>query len=439
MRKNKIYYHTFGCKVNLYETQNLKLIFSKKGYESCSNFEDADICLINSCTVTSVADKKCRQFLSKIKTINPNCITIVTGCFSQICMEKQIDIKNADIITGTRNKTEIPILLEEFLQKKEKCVKILENIDKNIFEPMINKEFDDKTRAFLKIQDGCNSFCSYCIIPYARGGISSKKLDDIQLETQNFVQNNHKEIVLVGINIALYGKETPESNLTLFDAVKTVCENENVERVRLGSLEPAYLSDEIIKKLATLKKLSPHFHLSLQSGCDKTLKNMNRKYDTKTYTHVVEKLRENFPDCAITTDVIVGFPDENEEDFNKSLIFCKQIKFAKIHIFPYSNREGTKASKMQNQITKSEKHSRMKIFEKMSKECECEFLQNEVGKIVPVLFESENSPNFYHGFTPNYTLVKIFKKNLKKSLKKEIIYVKIIGYDSEGCIGEFIN
>ncbi len=432
----QIYYHTFGCKVNQYETEKIKEKFQEEGFSTSDILEESDVCVVNSCTVTAVSDKKCRQFINKVKATNPNCITILAGCLPQAFTEKTEKIENVDIITGTKDKTQIPLLLKEYLLSKERISKVSPFNKNDIYEEMSVKDYSDKTRAFVKIEDGCNQFCSYCIIPYARGRVRSKPLDKLKIEIEELANNGYKEIVLVGINLSCYGEDL---GLRLTDAVETVCSVEKIKRVRLGSLEAERLSEDDIELLAKQKKLCPHFHLSLQSGCDKTLKNMNRKYDSAAFYSLVLKLRELFEDCAITTDVIVGFPDETEEDFNLSMEFCKKVKFSQTHIFPYSIREGTVAAKMKGQLPKNIKSERASKLAEELAPIEEEFLKNQIGKIFPVLFEKENSTNFHRGYTPNYTLVKIYVENFEKSLKKEIFYVKIKEYEKDCCVGEIIN
>lgn len=430
-----IYYYTFGCKVNQYETENLRQTFEKRGFETALKIKDADVCLINTCTVTATADSKCRQLIHKIKAQNPHSVVILTGCFPQAFEEEAVLLEECDIITGASDKTAIPDLLDEYLSRRERIVKITPHKKGEEFEKMSNSEVVAKTRAYIKIQDGCDQYCSYCIIPYARGHIRSKSLDELKNEVCELARSGHKEIVLVGINLCCYGKDL-EGDVRLVDAVESACSVEGIERVRLGSLEPEMISDEDIKRLASQPKLCPQFHLSLQSGCNKTLKAMNRKYTTREYEELCDKLRESFPDCAITTDIMVGFAGESEEDFNESLEFVRKMKFARCHIFPYSKREGTVAAKREGQVSQKEKERRARVMEEICIENEREFLKNMVGKTVKVLFERENCTDFHQGYSENYTQIKIPRKNSLKSLRRTIFCVTIEGYEKNYCTGK---
>lgn len=430
----KNFYYTFGCKVNQYETENLKQTFEKRGFLTVSKSSDADVCVINTCTVTAAADSKCRQLIHKIKKENPRCVLVLTGCFPQAFEEQAISLSQCDIITGSSDKTAIPDLVDEFLCRRERIVRISPHKKGEKFESMHNSEVVSKTRAYIKIQDGCDQYCSYCIIPYARGHIRSKPLEQLKAEVSELAAGGHKEIVLVGINLCCYGKDLG-GDIRLVDAVEAACCADGIERVRLGSLEPEMISDEDIKRMAAQKKLCPQFHLSLQSGCDKTLRSMNRKYTSKDYALLCKKLRENFPGCAITTDIMVGFAGETEEDFSQSLEFVRKMKFARCHIFPYSQREGTAAAKRDGQIPQKEKERRAALMEKVCRESEQEFLKNMVGKTVRVLFERENCTEFHQGYSENYTQIKIPRKNSSKSLRRMIFYVTIEGYEKNYCIG----
>ncbi len=313
-------------------------------------------------------------------------------------------------------------------------------IDKNAlnsgFEPMQLSGFQKKTRAFLKIQDGCNQFCTYCIIPKARGRICSKPIEDIKKEISVLAENGYKEVVLVGINLSFYGKEF---GLRLIDAIETACLVEGIERVRLGSLEPEIISDEDIKRMSEQKKLCPQFHLSLQSGCDKTLRAMNRHYTSEEYEKIVCKLRSAFKNCAITTDIMVGFPDETDEDFQKSCEFVKKIKFSQSHIFPYSKREGTVAFNMENQVDESVKTERVKKMLEITEESRIEFMKAHINGVYPVLFEREQSPEYHNGHTPDYLFIKVPKKSYEKDLRNQIFYVKIDRIENDYCIGHIIQ
>lgn len=434
----KIFYYTFGCKVNQYETENLRQAFEKRGFETAKKITGADVCLVNTCTVTSSADSKCRQLLHKIKKLNPFSIIILTGCFPQAFEEQARQLTECDIITGASDKTAIPDLLDEFLSRREKIIKITPHKKGEAFEKMSNSEVVSKTRAYIKIQDGCDQYCTYCIIPYARGHIRSKPLDELKAEISELAKSGHKEVVLVGINLCCYGKDLSEST-RLVDAVEVACGCDGIERVRLGSLEPEMISDEDIKRMADCKKLCPQFHISLQSGCNKTLKAMNRKYTAEEYALLCKKLRNSFDNCAITTDIMVGFPGETEEDFKESLKFVESMHFAKCHIFPYSRRKGTVADKREEQVCQTEKERRWSLMESVCRKSEQEFLQNMVGKTVRVLFERENCTEFHQGYCENYTQIKTPRKNSQKSLRRQIFCVIIEKYEKDYCIGKIVQ
>lgn len=431
----KIYYYTFGCKVNQYETENLRQTFIGKGFETAAKIKDADICLINSCTVTAAADSKCRQLIHRIKKQNPQAITVLTGCFPQAFYEEAEAMTECDIITGAKNKTDIPNLVDEFLICRQRIINIPPHEKGDRFEAMQNSEVVSKTRAYIKIQDGCDRYCSYCIIPYARGHIRSKPIDVLKAELSALSKSGHREVVLVGINLCCYGKDLKDGT-RLADAVEAACSFDGIERVRLGSLEPEMISDEDIERMARLPKLCPQFHLSLQSGCNKTLKAMNRHYTAEEYEELCGKLRKRFPECAVTTDIMVGFSGESEEDFRQSMEFVRKMKFAKCHIFPYSVRKGTAAEKLDCRISSSEKERRVRLMEEVCRENEREFLQGMVGKTVRVLFERENCTEFHQGYSENYTQIKIPRKHSAKSLRREIFCVTIEGYEMDYCVGK---
>ncbi len=430
----KVFFAGFGCKVNQYETESIKADFISEGFETADEITSADVIVINSCTVTSSGDSKSLYFLRKARKDNPEAVIVLTGCMPQATPEIAESIPEADIVTGTKERGNIVSLVKEFTKSRNQIVSIGKYCASDKFEEIIPGDFSEKTRAFVKIQDGCNQFCTYCIIPYARGRCRSKPLDILEKEIYTLAQNGHKEIVLVGINLAFYGKEF---GIRLVDAVELCCKINGVERVRLGSLEPEVISDEDLLRLSKLPQFCPQFHLSLQSGCDKTLKAMNRHYNTEEYYGLVKKIRNIFPECSITTDIMVGFPNETDEDFKASLEFVKKVGFAKIHVFQYSPRNGTPAAK-QPQIKNSVKHERADRMKKLGDELKQKYLEKQIGKTVPVLFERENSPEFHQGYAPDYTLIKIPAKNCEKSLRRLIFYVKIRESEKDCCIGEII-
>ena len=413
----KVAFYTLGCKVNQYDTQMMVEKVKAANYEICSFNEKADIYVINTCTVTQISDKKSRNIASRAKKVNPDSIVVVCGCFSQVAPDTVSALKNVDIVLGTKNRKDIVKYLEEYLVNKNKIVDVTNEggIDKESIT-----DFSEKTRAIIKIEDGCRNFCSYCLIPFARGKIVSKKLDNIVAEATDLSNNGYKEIVLTGIHLSSYGIDL--ENVDLADAIIAVNNIDSVKRIRLGSLEPRIITSEFLSKVKDCDKLCPSFHLSLQSGCDTTLKNMNRKYTTAQYRQAVKLLRDSFKDCAITTDIIVGFPGESDKDFNECLEFAKEISFAKIHIFPYSIRKGTKAASMPDQIEKSIKTAREKLLMEVEENCRLNFNKSLIGKNLPVLVEQLQN-GIYTGFTPNYVSVS-FKS--EKALTNEIVNVKVI-------------
>lgn len=431
-----IHFKTFGCKVNLYETENMKQNFSQKGFNVTEQENESGIFVINTCTVTETSDKKIFKEIRRLRREYPDSVIAVTGCYPQAFPDEASDIKEADIIVGTKNRNALPDIITEYLESRIKKVDICEYSSNDVFEDMCNIGYENNTRAFIKIQDGCNMFCTYCIIPYSRGRFRSKPIEKLKNEAEQLAAAGYQEIVLVGINLSFYGIEY---KLRLADAVETVCAINGIKRVRLGSLEPEMINDEDIRRLATQPKFCPQFHLSLQSGCDKTLKEMNRRYTSADYAALVQKLRENFDNCSITTDVMVGFPNETDDDFKQSVDFVKKIGFSKIHVFPYSQRKGTPAADFENQISTQQKNIRARIMTDTAERSRKNFLQSQVGLTVPVLFEREKSDKIPHGYTPNYTLIKIFTKNSGKSLRNRIFYVKIERIENDYCVGKIVS
>ena len=425
-------FFTLGCKVNQSETEVLAEKFIKNGFTKVSSDQSPDIFVVNSCTVTSSGDKKTRQTIKKFKRENPSSITILTGCFPQAFPEKAKEIKEADIITGSYNRNGIIFLLNKYLNTLQPIFEIYEHKIGEEFEPMSTSSFSEKTRAFIKIQDGCNQYCTYCIIPKARGFLRSKNPQDTIDEISTLGKNGFKEIVLVGINLSLYQTQ----NLKLIDIIKKVSEIDYIKRIRLGSIEPDLISKDDIIELSKLNKFCPQFHLSIQSGCDKTLKNMKRLYNTKKFEEVVYNIRTYFENPSITTDIMVGFPDETHSDFLESLHFAEKILFAKAHVFPYSIREGTLAAKMDNQLTTEIKHDRcLKMIETTNKSRKI-FLESQIGKTLSVLFEKfDKDKNTLIGYSKNYTPVII---NTTKDLSRQILDVKISSTDEYLCFGNLI-
>lgn len=429
----KVAFYTLGCKVNLYETNVLLEKFSENGFDVVEPTEKADIYIVNSCTVTAGGDKKTRQILRRFKRQNEDAVIVLTGCFPQAFPDISDKIPEADIITGSSNRKMLLQYVVSFLQNGEKIVEIKPHERGDKFETMAIHSFHERTRAFIKIQDGCERYCTYCIIPYARGFVRSKPLEDLKTEVQALANNGYKEIVLVGINLSTYGKGT---DFRLVDAVELCASVDGIERVRLGSIEPDLLTDEDLKRMSELKEFCPQFHLSLQSGCDETLKRMNRHYDTAFYKDLVERIRKTFENSTITTDIMVGFAGETDEEFSKSVAFLKEIGFAKAHVFPYSIREGTRAAKMTNHVDAETKEKRTHIMLKAAQETRENFLKTQVGLTEEVLVETPISENLYEGYTKNYTPVRFCSK---ENLEGKIVKVKITSNTADFCQGNILQ
>lgn len=426
-----VYFYTLGCKVNQYETQAMSEKLKEAGYSICTDANKADICIVNSCTVTSASDQKTRQAVRRLKRNNPNTIVVLTGCMPQAYPQQSIDLFSADIVLGNRNNDKLLNLLDEYFKNHERVVSIVEHQSDDKFDKLNISSFDERTRAFVKIQDGCNNFCSYCIIPTSRGRSRSKPLEDLKEEFKQLAAHGYKEVVLVGINLSCYGMD---NGLSICDAVELACSFDSFERVRLGSLEPDHITDEVIERLSKLDKLCPSFHISLQSGCNATLKRMNRHYTTEEYYELCQKLRSSFYETTITTDIMVGFALETDEDFEESIRFAKKVEFEKIHVFPYSVRKGTKAADITSQIAKTVKSNRCQEMIKTGEEIRKAFFKSQIGKTVEVLCET-HSDGFVYGYTKNYTPVKAEYAN---DLHGQFRSIKITGFDDEHCIGNFV-
>ena len=425
----KVFFHTLGCKVNQYETQEMREQLTKNGYEITDDESKADIFVINSCTVTSESDRKTRQSVRHYKKKYPESTVVLTGCVPQSFPEMAEKLTEADIVLGNRNNNLLVNSLNEYFANNCRVMHLTQHAGGESLISTGITDFEERTRATLKIEDGCDRFCSYCIIPKARGRVRSKPIENIKKEVKALADNGYREIVLVGINLSAYGKG---GDLTLADAVFAVAENEKIERIRLGSLEPDHLTDELIEKLASCEKLCPQFHISLQSGCDKILKKMNRHYTSDEYFSLCEKLRKEFKDCTLTTDIMVGFPHENDEDFETTKQFANKVGFEKIHIFPYSRRSGTVADRMDGQIEKVVKAYRVSELSKVADKIRNEFLKAQIGKTVSVLIEGKQRNGEYFGYTPNYTPVKVpGEVEIGK-----IVEVEIVSIIDDYCIGK---
>ena len=407
--------------------------FEQNSYNIVPFDERADIYVINTCTVTNMSDKKSRQYIRRARKKNKNAIIIATGCYVQVAKDEIKKIEGIDIIIGNNEKNKIIEIIEEYRKNNLPIEQVSDIMKQTDFLDLGILTREDKTRAVIKIQDGCDKYCTYCIIPFARGRVRSRNEDSIIAEAKALVASGVKEIVITGIHIASYGKDLKDTNLcSLLIKLNKI---EGLSRIRLGSLEPTILTNEFVNKIKNLKKLCNHFHLSLQSGCNETLKRMNRHYTVEEFKNVVERLRKAFPEVMLTTDIIVGFPGETEEEFKKTYYYLKNIKFYKMHVFPYSKREGTKASKMQKQISQVVKEQRSKKLIELSNENEKEYLKEYIGKNLDVLFEKKEG-EFIKGHTSNYLEVKVENKQTKEN---EIKTVHIIKREKMELIGEIVT
>ncbi len=404
--KRRVSFYTLGCKVNKYDTEAVSKIFTDAGYEVVPFEEYADVYVINTCTVTNLSDKKSRQLIRKVKKINDKSIVVAMGCYAQVAPEEVKEIDGVNIVIGTKNRLNILNYIETYKNENIQMCVVSDVLKEKEFEKLNIEKIDSMTRAYLKVQDGCNQFCSYCIIPYARGGIRSREINDVLEEAKTLAKNGFKEIVLTGIHVASYGKDL--ENIMLIDLIEKVHEVDGIERIRLSSIEPNIFNEDFLKRYFSLSKTCNSFHISLQSGCDKTLKDMNRKYTTAEYESAINKIREFDKNCAITTDIIVGFPGETSEDFNNTCEFVKKIKFSKSHIFPYSRKKGTKAYNLKNQIENKIKNERAKILRDTTDITEKAFNDNLKNTFVEILIEKETD-NYFEGHTKNYVLAKIEK------------------------------
>lgn len=412
-------YIHYGCKTNQYESNAIIQKFIENGYKLVDFDEKSDVYIVNTCTVTNISDRKSRQILRRAKQKNKDSILIVIGCYVQVAMEKLEEIEEIDILLGNNEKKDILKYLENY--KKERQEEITDVMSQKEYVEFGSTTFTEKTRAVIKIQDGCDRFCSYCIIPYARGRVRSRKVEEIQEEITEIAKLGIKEVVLTGIHIASYGKDFKE-NIGLIDLLEKINQIDGIERIRLGSLEPKLIDEEFAERLSKLNKICPHFHLSLQSGCTEVLKRMNRRYSTEEFKTSVNLLRKKFKDVMLTADVIVGFPGETEEEFNETFEFLKEIKFYKIHVFKYSKRENTKAADMPSQVLPEIKEERSKKVLELSNKIQNEYNREQIGRIVRVLVEEKNE-KYYKGHTANYMCVMI--ETERENIENNIVEVRI--------------
>ncbi|BFL72285.1 tRNA (N(6)-L-threonylcarbamoyladenosine(37)-C(2))-methylthiotransferase MtaB [Anaerococcus nagyae] len=424
---------TLGCKVNQYESEAVEELFLEKGYQRQAR--NADIYVINTCTVTNMSDRKSRQMISRARRDNPDAVIAVMGCYSQVKPEEVAEINGVDIVLGSRNKESVVELCEDILQNKNVRDKIIAPSETKSFEELQISNQTEMTRAYLKIQDGCNMYCSYCLIPYARGNIVSRGIGDIVEETKRLAANGFKEIVLTGIHVSSFGKDFDE-DISLIDAIEAVAKVDGIERIRLSSMEPRHISRNFLERMKATGKACDHFHLSLQSGSDDILKAMNRKYDTVIFKQKVNLIREVFPNAGITTDIIVGFPGETEENHKQTMSFVEEIKFSKTHLFKFSPREGTRAAKMGDQINGNIKRERLHDLEKVEEKNRIEFLEKQLDQILSVLIESKSDFKGYSGgYSTNYLKVNV-KENIPANT---IVDIKVTGTLDEELVGNIIK
>lgn len=419
---------TLGCKVNQYETNAMRESLVKNGYEIVSSKEEADVYVVNSCTVTAESSRKSRQALRKIKHEHPNAVSVLTGCYSQAYQDTLGDLEEADIILGNKTNGLLFQKINEFRENGQRIIFVEAHKKEDVYSGADTAEFEGHTRAFIKIQDGCNRYCTYCIIPKSRGFSRSRPLEDIYRELKQIAENGYKEVVFVGINLSSYGLDAGH---TIADAVELAQKTDGIKRVRLGSLEPDHLTDEVIERFRSFDKFCPQFHLSLQSGCDRTLKRMNRHYTTAEYTALVHKLKAAFPGLSITTDIICGFPGETQEDFDETVEYAKKIGFMKVHVFPFSPREGTPAAKYEQQTDKKTKAQRCAILQKECDKIRAAFMDALLHTEQEVLFETPKD-GFQRGYTKNYTPVRVKSDT---PLTGQILKVTVTGVSDAGLLG----
>ena len=428
--KKKVALHNLGCKVNAYEVEAMQQLLENAGYETVPFEEGADVYVINTCTVTNIADRKSRQMLHKAKKMNPDAIVVATGCYAQADTEKLKEDTAVDLILGNNQKTQIVEALEEYEKEHAKQVQVIEINHTKEYEELSISSTAEHVRAYIKVQDGCNQFCTYCIIPFARGRVRSRKIEEVLSEVETLAAKGYKEVVLTGIHLSSYGvdfpKEERESLLSLIQAVSRV---EGISRIRLGSLEPRIITEEFLEGIVKTGKVCPHFHLSLQSGCNKTLKNMNRRYSAQEYAEKCELIRKFYPAPALTTDVIVGFPQETEEDFEESYEFVKKIHFYETHIFKYSRRHGTKAASMDGQLTEAAKAQRSDRMLELHEIRAREYEEAMIGKKMELLLEEEieiDGRPWYVGHSREYVRAVISKTDTHRV--NDLVTVKAVAF-----------
>lgn len=449
-QKKRIATLTLGCKVNQYETDAVQELLSSAGYEIVEFQDSADVYLINTCSVTNVADRKSRQMLHRARKMNPEAVVIAMGCYVQSAAEELLQDPYVDLVVGNNKKKDIVSILEEYFRSSEKRPEVIDINDTEEYEELTIHEVSEHTRAYIKVQDGCNQFCSYCIIPFTRGRVRSRKMEDVLLEVEALAKNGYKEIVLTGIHLSSYGidlwdRTEPDSGhmkkpvygiekSQLLELIQKVARIEGIERVRLGSLEPRIITKEFVTELVKVKEFCPHFHLSLQSGCDQTLQRMNRHYTCEEYKKSCELLREAFDRPALTTDIIVGFPGETQEEFDETYRYLEEIDLYEMHVFKYSRRKGTRADQMKEQVPEQEKSKRSGLLLAMTTEQKKRYEDSFLGETVDILLEEEyeeNGVTYFTGHTKRYQKVAVLGESLNTN---EIVMVELSGRLESGML-----
>ena len=417
----KTAFYTLGCKVNQYETEAMAELFADSGYEIKEFTEVADVYVINTCSVTNMGDRKSRQIIRRAKKLNPNAVIAVTGCYAQTAPDEVLAIEGVNLVLGTKDRKNIVTLVEE-LNTESNINHVSDIMSNHEFEELQIKQYSNRTRAFIKIQEGCNQFCSYCIIPYARGRVRSRKMEEVLEEITNLTKHGCQEFVITGIHVTSYGKDL--GDVTLIDLLEEIAKIPEVKRIRLGSLEPGFITKDTLDRLSKMESFCPHFHLSLQSGCDSVLKRMNRKYTTQDIREKCKAIREHFQYPALTTDIIVGFPGETEEEFEETRKFLEEIDLYEMHVFKYSIRKGTKAADMKPQINDQIKAKRSNVLLEMSKQHQKEFETKQLGMVKEVLIEEKmhGKDHYYTGHTKEYIKVALYSE---EPLENKIVKVKL--------------
>lgn len=426
----KAAFYTLGCKVNQYETEAMAELFADSGYEIKEFTEVADVYVINTCSVTNMGDRKSRQIIRRAKKLNPNAVIAVTGCYAQTAPDEVLAIEGVNLVLGTKDRKNIVTLVEE-LNTESNINHVSDIMSNHEFEELQIKQYSNRTRAFIKIQEGCNQFCSYCIIPYARGRVRSRKMEEVLEEITNLTKHGCQEFVITGIHVTSYGKDL--GDVTLIDLLEEIAKIPEVKRIRLGSLEPGFITKDTLDRLSKMESFCPHFHLSLQSGCDSVLKRMNRKYTTQDIREKCKAIREHFQYPALTTDIIVGFPGETEEEFEETRKFLEEIDLYEMHVFKYSIRKGTKAADMKPQINDQIKAKRSNVLLEMSKQHQKEFETKQLGMVKEVLIEEKmhGKDHYYTGHTKEYIKVALYSE---EPLENKIVKVKLRQILDDGVV-----